>query len=316
MNRKYLFTLSHNILFLLITILSFLYTGTAAQIERKSLTFQNFQVIYISGQENVGQIVIKLIENHVPQLSRFYELNLSGTIKIVVTGSANDFRKYRNLNIPAWSGALYFPSKKEMVVKSPTWAGSVANLEEHILHELSHVYFHEKFGSQKLPLWYNEGLAEYLSNAKIDIANALKLANAFATHNLIPFEEIDSLITFSSRSKAELAYLQSLSMVSFLKEALPQHTNWPKFHNLIVQEGWEIALKKSTGMDDLDLEIAWYNFIDKEYRWLLLLNIETLIWPALVVVLIVGFFIIRFRNKRKIRKWNDEESGDSFSDLQ
>ncbi|NIU01716.1 MAG: hypothetical protein GWN62_30000, partial [Aliifodinibius sp.] len=59
--------------------------------------------------------------------------------------------------------------------------------------------------------------------------------------------------------------------------------------------------------DEIDFEIAWYRYIEDKYRWLFILNLENLIWVALLLVLFLGMYLIRYRNKKILEKWEYEE---------
>lgn len=305
-----------NIFFIILMLTAIQSNAYSRGFPQDSLEYRNFKILYPKDQPGSGKNVLRLLQNHVARFDDFYGVKSDREIRILVAGSAVEFQTLANVHAPQWAAALYFPGRKQMVVKSPRWAGSLTNLEQHILHELSHAYFHEVFAGRKLPLWFNEGMAEYLSNARIDLTKALKLANAFVAHNLVGFEEINSLITFDSQTRAELAYLQSLSAFMFLQDLIGGRESMPAFQNKIVSDGWPAALQAATGMDDIDFEIAWHRHIRDEYRWLLILNLENLLWPAVILFLFIGFLVIRRRNKRKIRRWDAEESGESFSELQ
>ena len=266
----------------------------------------NFLVQYSPENEKTARAIAELLKFHRQRLEQFYQLQLAETATILIAASPSDFQAYSQYNLPQWAAAACIASENLILVKSPSWSGSLPGLEKDFLHELSHLYFAHKFKGQHLPLWYNEGLAEYLSGARIEMMQAYKISNALLAGQIADFEDIEQLLHFS-QPKAELAYLQSLSATLYLAEMLDERgSNFQSFNQAIVQNGWAVALQESLGTDDIGFEVQWYQSLEKEYRWMMLVNFENLLWIALIIVLFLGFYFMRLRNKKKIRRWNAE----------
>lgn len=272
---------------------------------------QNFLIKYEITNESLALQVVGLLEQNLDKMERFYNINVSSPVTVVIVESSEDFDSYAKSPLPAWTGAAYLSSRDIILLKNPVWANLEINFKRAFLHELSHLYFHKKFIGKDLPLWYNEGLSEYLSVGSIDLHSGLVLSNAIWAKTILPFDRIDSLLFFS-KQKAELAYAQSLSAVLFLYEGLSDPGNRDRFHDLILQEGWTSAFRENVKMDQIDFEIAWYRNIDDKYRWLFILNAENLIWVALLLVLIIGMYWIRYRNRKILKKWEYEEQIHGF----
>lgn len=273
----------------------------------------NFWILYSSQNEKTAGAIARMIEFHRTRLEAFYGLHAEAEANIIIAASPEEFREYGAARLPEWSSAAYIIPENLILVKSPAWSGSLPQLERDFLHELSHLYFHQKFDSISLPLWYNEGLAEYLGGRRLEMMDEIKLSAAVFSGKTIPLDRIDSLLYFP-KPKAELAYLQSLSAVLLLKEALGREgVAWGDFHELVLQAGWEAALQQSTGMDVFEFEEAWLRALKKNYRWLIFLNIDSLLWIILGVVFILVIYLIRRRNKKKLRRWEEQEKrGEPF----
>lgn len=270
------------------------------------LRHNNFLIQYSPQNEKTARAVVQLLEFHCPQLEQFYNFRISETATVLIAASPQAFHAYSQYNLPEWAAAACIASENLILVKSPSWSGSLPRLEKDFLHELSHLYFAHKFKTQNLPLWYNEGLAEYVSGARIEMMQALQMSNALLAGQIADFDAIEQLLHFS-QPKAELAYLQCLSAVLYLGEVLNENGgDFQSFNETIVQKGWETALQESIGMDDIAFEVQWYQSLEKKYRWMMLVNIENLLWAFLVMVLFLALFLIRLRNKKKMRRWDAE----------
>lgn len=301
------------ILFLLLLLLVTALPGLAQESDKLALQQDNFRIFYSPQNEKTAAAVARMVEFHRARLEAFYGLQIAETASIIIAASPAEFREYGDARLPEWSSAAYILPENLILVKSPAWAGSLPQLERDFLHELSHLYFHQKFAALYLPLWYNEGLAEYLGGRRLEMADEIKLSAAVFSGKTIPLERIDSLLYFP-QPKAELAYLQSLSAVLLLKETLDREgVGWGDFHELVLQAGWAAALQQSTGMDEFAFEEAWLRALEKNYRWLFFLNIDTLLWLILGVVFILSIYLIRRRNKKRLRRWEEQERrGENF----
>lgn len=294
------------ILPLMLLCLLFSTTVSPQEPDRLILKDGNFRIYYSSENEKTALAVQKLIDFHRPKLEKFYNLQLSAPVNVVIAESRQAFQTYSQNNLPDWAAAVYISLQNLILVKSPSWSGSLPRLEKDFLHELSHLYLTHKFQGIKIPLWYNEGLAEYLSGAQINMMQAFKISNALFAGNIVDLTDMESVLGFS-QPQAELAYLQALSAVQYLNELLTQGGyELQSFHEVIIQKGWSAALQECIGTDDIGFEVQWYQALEKKYRWIMLVDFDNLLWIILVVVLFLALYLIRLRNKRKMRKWEEE----------
>jgi len=59
--------------------------------------------------------------------------------------------------------------------------------------------------------------------------------------------------------------------------------------------------------DLFELELEWYEFLEKKYRWRFLLDFETFLWIFILFLFIFVFVAIRFKNRRIMNRWEEEE---------
>lgn len=270
----------------------------------KILRHKNFLIKYKISSEKFALKIVSLIEENLNNMVKFYKIKPDFSVNIIIVESADEFKFYSQSHLPDWTGAAYLITQDLILLKTPT----IKNIDfkRDFLHELSHLFFHKKFPDKNIPLWYNEGLAEYLSGKSINLHSGLVLSNAIWAKTIIPFKEIDSLLLFSHQ-KAELAYAQSLSAILFIKEKLNDQRRWYNFQEMISENGWTSTFTKSLNMDEIDFEVSWYRHIEDKYRWLFILNVENLVWVILFIVLALGMYLIRNRNRKLLKKWEDEE---------
>lgn len=296
----------HRMLPLMLLFLLLFERAFSQESDRLLLKDGNFRIYYSPDNEKTALAVQELIGFHCPRLEAFYSIQLSAPVNVVIAESRQAFQAYSQNSLPDWAAAVYISPQNLILVKSPSWSGSLPGLEKDFLHELSHLYFAHKFQEIKMPLWYNEGLAEYLSGAQINMMQAFKISNALFAGNVVDLGEMESVLGFS-QPRAELAYLQALSAVQYLNELLIRDGyDLQSFHEIVAQKGWSTALQECIGTDDIGFEVQWYQALEKKYRWIMLVDFDNLVWIILVVVLFLALYLIRLRNKKKMRKWDEE----------
>ncbi len=69
-----------------------------------------------------------------------------------------------------WSGGLWMPSKKEMIIRPIDWGKSKdqrARVKRVTYHEAFHQYLHYALDQSRTSVWFNEGNAEFFETAEI-----------------------------------------------------------------------------------------------------------------------------------------------------
>lgn len=289
-------------------ILSALFFGTdSAGAQEVRITFRNFRIIYSPEDEGRAMTVLNILKEAVPRMEHFYGQKLGKPVSVFLPASHAGFRHLTGGRLPDWSGAVYLPARNAVVIKKPEWVSGQFELRKEFLHELSHVYFDAVFRGRRVPLWVNEGLAEYLSGEKVGIPEGVILANALWAKKIIPLSHIDSLMTFST-TRARLAYLESYTAVLFLQNHyLTREGAWQQFLRQVAARGLEDAIRRQTGMDFIDFELRWYRWLQKKYRWFVVFNLENFIWLALILVLVGALYALRYRNRKILSRWEREE---------
>ncbi len=269
--------------------------------------YQNYLIQYHVNDENRALEVVRILKKNIPAIENFYGIDFKGRMTVILSHSAAEFQSLTNSQLPNWSAAVFLPGEMKIIIRDPTFLHTEDQLEKEITHEISHLYFTARFPGIDLPLWFNEGLAEYLSQEEIDLHKGVIIANALFAKKIIPLTNIDSLLSFSP-GRAQLAYAQSFSAVIFLGNLLKHSgSNWPIFLDAIEKEGFQPALSQNIDMDAIDFEVKWYQWLKNKYQWFVIFNLENLIWFGLAVVLIGALYAVRYRNRKRMSQWEEEE---------
>jgi len=152
----------------------------------------------------------------------------------------------------------------------------------------------------------NEGLAQYFSEKEISLNDKVSLANALAAKKIMQLDALDSLFLFYPQ-KARLAYIQSLSAVHFFLQEHDLGKLQQLIRNLGKHRSVNDAFKATLGYDFIDFELYWYEDLNAKYRWLIWMNFDNLLWIMIVLLAILAIIAVRYRNRKKMTKWGEEE---------
>lgn len=283
------------------------------QQNKLQVNYRNFVINYSLEDENYVNKTLTVLKEVLPQLISFYNIDLDRRISIIIPTSRLEYERLTSMSVPTWSGAIFIPENSQIIIRKPEWYSGENEFQKSMIHELSHAFFYEKFSPQQLPLWFNEGIAEYLARGRINLQMGLIISNALFTKNVGKLEEIEEMLSFSE-GRARLAYLQSFTAVLFIETYLQKHKlTWAEFFDFVNEDGFYKSLEMVSGMDIIDFEIKWYRWIKNKYRWFVILNWENLIWIFMIFILIGAMYALRYRNKKILDQWEMEEhNGDTW----
>jgi hypothetical protein len=119
----------------------------------------------------------------------------------------------KEMGQPSWSGGAAAYEKKA-IWTFPREAGFFDSL---LPHEIGHIILREAIGSRKVPLWFEEGIASYLEQAKRYGAEKIVL-DAMRNKTFIPLANLSAIdgSNLIGAGDANLFYAESVSLVSYL----------------------------------------------------------------------------------------------------
>jgi hypothetical protein len=212
--------------------------------------------------------------------------------------------------IPDWGAACAFPSEDIIILKSPrimeVWKEDIGTI---LQHELVHVYAFRI--SPRIPRWFDEGLAIFLSG-EWSLWNNLDLAVAAVSGNLIPLDEMD--LYPEGEKRAHLFYLQSYSTVAFLSTKLGKNGLMTFLYRLMTSGSFDHALRQEARITSRDFEAEWRKWISRHYHpTTLLLRSEVIITIA-IIVLLIAYIGKKRRYRRRILEMEQREQSRTTGD--
>lgn len=173
-----------------------------------------------------------------------------------------------------------------------------------IYHEIFHILIDHHLNGNFLPLWLNEGLAMYISR-EFKGHGTVKLATASVFNNLIPLSELRS--GFPSGSRRELAYIQSFDAVNYLIDTRGETSIQLLLDRIGKRQSFDAAFFKIYKKTPLTFYKEWEEHVYKQFNVFTLLFQSNFIWAFFAVLVIIIFPIKKIINRRKLKKWEQDE---------
>lgn len=265
---------------------------------------------YIFSYETQDSLLLKKlisrVEPALKKLTVFFRNQSGGVITIYLTKSNQRYKDKASHKIPEWSQAVAFTRERFIVMRLAN-AEEIKTAPQTLIHELVHMHIAQKVPAGRMPVWLNEGLAQYLSFKELTLEDKVLLANKLALKQIVELTTLDSMQNFST-TKARLAYVQALSAVQYFVTTYDVKTLRLLVENIARHHSVNDAFRKTIGIDFIDFERQWYEDIKGKYRWLVVLNIDNLIWVAMGLLAILAIYVVRQRNRKIISDWSDLEN--------
>ncbi len=249
--------------------------------------------------------LIKDVQPRLQKLERFYHYIPTEVVTIQLTASESAYQRIASQGIPEWSQAVAFPAQSLIVMRVVS-AEEVQQAAQTLTHELSHLFCAGIIPPARLPIWLNEGLAQYLSGKRLGLNDKVLLANAFALKRVPQFKTLETLHSFSP-PKARLAYIQALSAVEYFVHKHGEARLSKLVQNLGAYRSVKRAWLQTVGYDFIDFELNWYQDTYGAYRWLVWLNLDNFIWLAMGLLAVAAIVLARRRSRKKLERWEEEE---------
>lgn len=168
----------------------------------KVLHTQHFDIYYYPAEKNPATLVGQMAERWYQRLSTFFGWQLTSTQPIVLYANSADFRSTTVIPgfISEGTGGVTEGLRRRIVMPI---AGSMAETDHVLGHELVHAFQFDISAKtsprgnlgmsmmNRLPLWFVEGLAEYLSIGPEDPNTAMWMRSAVLADKLPAIKDLD-----------------------------------------------------------------------------------------------------------------------------
>lgn len=229
------------------------------------------------------------------------------TVDVWVLSDLNDYFRWHDMptKAPEWAVGLSLVGRRTVLLLNNTGKdGKLVNVPQTFEHELAHVAIDMARGKYRVPLWFNEGFAQYHAN-EWTLENSELVARSAASGVLIPFENIDKSFP-PHHNTTSLAYAQSHHFIRDLVNRYGQDV-FARILTLIrTGETFSVAFSMVTGDDFEKRELQWRQHLSKNSSALSVFADGNLLFFGASLLFIVAWGVRRRRSKLKFDHLDDD----------
>ena len=227
---------------------------------------EHFDVYYYDGYEDLSDAVSIIVEAANAEFETVLGHELTTVIPVIIYGSHNDFRQTNvsDYHISETVGGFTELFKNRVVIP---FTGSYEDLRHVLYHELTHVFmFDIIYGglvesvirqayTNPVPLWFVEGLAEYVSRGWDSEAEMI-LRDLTLSDAIVPLQYLWGGYLVYKEGQSALCFIANTYGPEKIEETVK---TLARTHNL------ERALMEATGFTTVELSKEWERSLKKRY---------------------------------------------------
>ena len=166
------------------------------------LRTDHFDIYYYPEEADAARIVGRLAERWRARLGRFFEHELRGRQAVILYASPAHFRQTNAIEgvLGEGTGGVTEALRRRIVLPM---GGTLADTDHVLGHELAHAYQFDMTGTTErmtdgsvpailsYPLWFVEGMAEYVSLGAVDAQTAMWMRDAVLTNKMPRVQDLE-----------------------------------------------------------------------------------------------------------------------------
>jgi Tol biopolymer transport system component len=248
----------------------FRYGKNKVQYENRSwfyLRTEHFDIYYYEGGHELATFAAHAAEGAYEEVADLFSYEPSGPIPLLVYTSHNAFAVTNAVELPTYSDGIGGVTELFKNRVAVPFTGDYRDFRHVIHHELVHAVINDIYygGSirsiianniqTRIPLWFNEGLAEYSAAAGWDTDSDMYVREAVLEDNL---QEIDQLGGF-------FAYRGGQGVWDYIAEQYGQEKIAEILQRLRLTRSVDRSFRKAIGLDVSELSQKWHRALKEIY---------------------------------------------------
>lgn len=227
---------------------------------------KHFDIYYHEGGEYLADYTAKAAEEAYWQVARLFQHTIADRIPIIVYQSHNEFAVTNAVDLPTFSDGIGGVTELFKNRVALPFTGDYREYRRVLHHELVHAVINDMFygGSLQsiiqnniqlhIPLWFNEGLAEYAALGW-DTNSDMFVREAVLEDHLAPIEYLNGYF----------AYRGGQSVWDYIAEQYGREKVGEILQRLRVSRSVESSFLRATGLTLEDLSERWHRTLQEVY---------------------------------------------------
>ncbi len=234
----------------------------------KVIETEHFEIFYYPDEIAIAEYIVGFTEDLYEEYSSFLGLVLDRRIPVIIYGTHHDFQETNVIPYMISEATGGFTEFIKGRVALP-FMGSYSQLRDIYRHEIAHAFMLEKIRSvmnehrrytyNHPPLWFTEGLAEYLGKRGQDSEAHMFVRDAVISGELLPLKELWRIYG------TYMMYKQGESVLHYISTQLGEEAIRVILDNWWLNDKFEIVLQRSIGRDVETLDRDWRDYIKRRY---------------------------------------------------
>ena len=235
------------------------------QFDWEFIQTEHFDIYYYNNNKEQAEIAAYHCERAYLHIENLIGWGLSKRSDIIVYNSHNDFQQTNviNMYMEEGIGGVTELMKNRMVVP---FDGSLEEFKHVLYHELVHVFINDgvyggslmnmiKTSNIRIPLWMNEGLAEYLAE-RWGVNSDMWMRDLAINSTQLPM---------ISQLNGYFAYRGGQSVWRYITSKWGDEVIADVFYNIMKFGDVNQGLEASLGVNVEELSYQWHTFLKKQY---------------------------------------------------
>ena len=225
----------------------------------KVLKTDHFDIYYYPEEEDAAHMASRLAERWYARLANIFDHQLHGRQPLVLYASGPHFRQTNVIEgeLGEGTGGVTEAAKRRIVIP---FAGPIESTDHVLGHELVHAFQYDITNTNansgpnsalSLPLWFIEGMAEYLSIGPVDPHTAMWMREATRREKLPDIDQLNDPKYFP--------YRYGEAFWAFIGGKYGDRTIGNLLRFAAVRDGYDAAFKRVLGVDSKELSKEWHD---------------------------------------------------------
>lgn len=267
-----------------------------------------FVLHYAEGLSKPAREIEMLLEESAAGIARDLGLEDIRPIQVYLVSDEKAYARLHGGRIPEWGVAFADLNRGllgvnvELVSRDPGSFGEVAR------HELSHLLLGQRVGNAAMPTWFMEGLA-MVQERGWDFGDEWSFMMTAGRVNLPYLEELRGAFPRTA-DEAAMSYGLSYIAVAELLRGRPGAVI--TLTSFLRDTGdFNAAFVSTFGLTTYDFGSKLYVSVHRRYKIPGTLLNAAPYWAGLALLFVAVYLIKRYRNRRKLERWAEEEARES-----